>query len=629
MIKSSKQIYREYRRSRKRVETPDLAEPTAAATDDELSPARRYWRDYLIWLRPHLWELVGVFVLAVIAVGMGLVVPYATKFVTDGILLNDAMPVRRKLVLLHTVGLGLLVLLLAQQGIQLLRSYRSTVLNAKIVVRLRQRLYDHALHLSLDKLGEMKTGGVISRLSGDVDLVTRLVETAILTPGIASIRVLMTLAILVAMNWKLAVVAGVFIPPIVLLNFAWVRRVKPIYRSIRQDRAAVEGRAVETFSGIRVVRAFQRQNKERREFAVGHHAIMRKGIFAQMLQLVIRSGWGLLIPLVSLMIIWFGGTLYLRGQCSIGQILAFQLYVLHLLQPVSQIVNSYGTTQRALAAMERTFDLLREPIDKPDPPHAVPAPARVEQFVFDGVWFAYRDGEPVLKGFCLTVPAGTTVALVGPSGAGKTTVTNLVARFYDPTAGAIRLNGIDLRDIQLRSYRRLLGMVQQDVFLFDGTIAENIAFGRRGATRREIIAASKRANAHAFITDLPDGYDTLIGERGMKLSGGQCQRISIARAILADPKILILDEATSNLDTESEQLIQASLADLFRGRTTFVIAHRLSTIMHADIIVVLDAGHIVELGDHRSLMAAHGMYYEMVCRQMRLQTEATRTTDWD
>ncbi len=231
--------------------------------------------------------------------------------------------------------------------------------------------------------------------------------------------------------------------------------------------------------------------------------------------------------------------------------------------------------------------------------------------------FEYRNGTPVIRDFNLTVPGGAVVALVGPSGAGKTTLTDLVARFNDPTSGAIRLNGIDLRQVRLREYRRLLAVVQQEVFLFDGTIADNIAYGRRHVNRAMIEDAARRANADEFIVKLPEGYDTLIGERGFKLSGGQRQRLSIARAILADPQILILDEATSNLDTESEQLIQASLAGLFKGRTTFVIAHRLSTVTHADIIVAMEHGRIVEAGNHSDLMAKQGFYYAMVERQWR------------
>jgi ATP-binding cassette subfamily B protein/subfamily B ATP-binding cassette protein MsbA len=231
--------------------------------------------------------------------------------------------------------------------------------------------------------------------------------------------------------------------------------------------------------------------------------------------------------------------------------------------------------------------------------------------------FEYRPGIPVIRDFSLTVPGGATVALVGPSGAGKTTITDLVARFYDPASGAILLNGVDLRRLKLNSYRQLLAVVQQDTFLFDGTVRENIAYGLRGATDEEIVDAARRANAHEFIDPLPQKYDTLIGERGFKLSGGQRQRLSIARAILANPQILVLDEATSNLDTESEQLIQSSLADLFKNRTTFVIAHRLSTITHADLIVAMDEGRIVEAGTHETLMAKQGLYYDMVERQRK------------
>jgi len=253
--------------------------------------------------------------------------------------------------------------------------------------------------------------------------------------------------------------------------------------------------------------------------------------------------------------------------------------------------------------------------DKQDAPDAVYAPEVVREVRFDDVTFEYRPGVPVLRDVSLVVPGGATVALVGPSGAGKTTLTDLVARFHDPTRGRVTLNDIDLRHLRLASYRGLLAVVQQEVFLFDGTVRENIAYGRRDATDAQVHDAARRANAHDFITALPEGYDTLIGERGFKLSGGQRQRLSIARAILADPQILILDEATSNLDTESEQLIQASLAELLRNRTTFVIAHRLSTVTHADLIVVLDEGRVVETGTHEELMSRAGAYREMVERQ--------------
>src|SRR6266702_3121401 len=311
----------------------------------------------------------------------------------------------------------------------------------------------------------------------------------------------------------------------------------------------------------------------------------------------------------------------LTGGGLIGGIIALQWYTFLLLGPVWQIVNSFSELQRSLAAMERVFDVLAMDDDKPDRPGAQDAPRVVRNITFEDVAFAYREGQPVVRDFSVAVPGGYVVALVGRSGAGKTTVTDLVARFHDPTRGRILLNGIDIRDLRLRTYRDLLAIVQQDVFLFDGSVRDNIAYGRHDATDAQIEDAARRANAHEFIIRLPQGYETTIGERGVKLSGGQQQRLAIARAILARPQILILDEATSNLDTESEQLIQASMATLLADRTTFVIAPRLSTIRRADMILLMDEGRVIERGTHHQLMAAGGTYHAMVRRQMESSAE--------
>jgi ATP-binding cassette subfamily B protein/subfamily B ATP-binding cassette protein MsbA len=321
--------------------------------------------------------------------------------------------------------------------------------------------------------------------------------------------------------------------------------------------------------------------------------------------------------------VWYGGYLNLNGRASIGDIMAFQWYTFLLLNPVWNLVNSFSELQRSLAAMERVFQILGMEEDKPDRPDALEAPEVVQQIRFENVDFEYREGRPVVSDFNVVVPGGSVVALVGRSGAGKTTVTDLVARFHDPTCGRILVNGIDIRDFRLKSYRSLLALVQQDVFLFDGSVRENIAYGRHEATDEEIEDAARRANAHEFIIRLLEGYDTFIGERGVKLSGGQQQRLAIARAILAAPQILMLDEATSNLDTESEQLIQASMSTLLAGRTTFVIAHRLSTVRRADLILLMEEGRIIECGNHEELMLARGVYHEMVLRQMESAREET------
>jgi ATP-binding cassette subfamily B protein/subfamily B ATP-binding cassette protein MsbA len=346
------------------------------------------------------------------------------------------------------------------------------------------------------------------------------------------------------------------------------------------------------------------------------HTVLRKEMFAQRRELVIWTTWNLLLAVVNVAIVWFGGYLNLRGGASIGDIMAFQWYAFLLLNPVWNIVNSFSELQRSLAAMERVFGVLGMEHDKPDRPGAREAPRQVTELRFEEVEFEYREGRPVVRDFSVVAPGGSLVALVGRSGAGKTTVTDLVARFHDPTKGRILVNGSDIRDFRLRSLRGLLALVQQDVFLFDGSVRDNIAYGRHEATDADVEDAARRANAHEFIVKLPEGYDTFVGERGVKLSGGQQQRLAIARAILASPQILILDEATSNLDTESEQLIQASMATLLAGRTTFVIAHRLSTVRRADLILLMEDGRIVERGTHEDLMRAGGIYRDMVVRQL-------------
>jgi len=615
--RSSRKRYQEfvedYKHGRLDAADEDGREPPSQAPNQV---RRAFLREYLTWLRPHRFALGAVFLLALAVAGLQMIEPLFMRYIVDHVILNRTLDVGARLTRLNMTGIVFLgVIILSHVGGGY-KDYRQRILNVRVMLSLRRSLYERLLHLPLPRLWDMKTGGILSRLTGDVETTTGLLQLAIVSPAISVIRLIIAIGILLALNWQLAVTALAIIPGVMVLSLIFTRRIRPIYRSVRKDVEIVDGRVGETFSGIRVVRAFRQEIQELISFMLGRHTVLRKELFAHRRELLLWTSWGLLEAGISVVIVWFGGYLNIVGRASVGDIMAFQWYMFLLLNPVWNIVNSFSEMQRSLAAMERVFDVLGMEQDKPDRPDARDAPADVRELKFEDVAFEYRPGQPVVRAFDVVVPGGSVVALVGRSGAGKTTVTDLVARFHDPTHGRILLNGVDIRDFRLRSYRDLLAIVQQEVFLFDGSVRDNIAYGRHDATDREIEDAARRANAHEFIVRLRQGYETTIGERGVKLSGGQQQRLAIARAILASPQILILDEATSNLDTESEQLIQAAMADLLADRTTFVIAHRLSTIHRADLILLMEEGRVIERGAHEDLMRARGVYYEMVKRQM-------------
>jgi ATP-binding cassette subfamily B protein/subfamily B ATP-binding cassette protein MsbA len=626
--RSSRQRYRLFLKDYKQRRLDDAAEAGEDRPDGDngqeeadsrgqrRAKRREYLREYARWLWPHRYAVGGLFLFALLAAGLEMIEPLFMRFIIDRVLLNDSLTSASRMGYLNMAGAAFVGAIVLSRLINVLKDYRQRQLNVRVMLSLRRSLFERLLHLPLPKLWDMKTGGILSRLTGDVDTTTGLLQMAIVSPAVSIIRLLIAVGVLTLLNWRLALTALAIIPGVMLVSFAVARRIRPIYRSLRKDVELIDGRVSETFSGIRVVRAFRRELRELLDYMLGRHTVLRKELFAHRRELVLWTSWGLLLAGVNVVIIWYGGYLNIVGGASIGDIMAFQWYTFLLLNPVWQIVNSFSELQRSLAAMERVFEILAMEKDKPDRPGAVEAPPVVREIDFENVDFEYREGQPVVRDFSVRVPGGTVVALVGRSGAGKTTVTDLVARFHDPTRGRILLNGLDIRSLRLGSYRDLLAVVQQDVFLFDGSVRDNIAYGRREATDAEIEDAARRANAHEFIVKLPDGYETFIGERGVKLSGGQCQRLAIARAFLAAPQILILDEATSNLDTESEQLIQASMATLLAGRTTFVIAHRLSTIRRADLILLMEEGRVIERGTHEQLMAARGTYCRMVLRQM-------------
>jgi len=621
----SRSLYRDFVTAFRERRLDDSAEPKIAGVPETPRPVsgkrREYLREYARWLWPHRFAIAFFFLLALLAAGLEMIEPLFMRFIIDRVLLNTGLSRAERVARLHMAGSVFVGVILVSNGFRVWKDYRQRLLNVRVMLSLRRSLFDRLPHLPLPKLWDMKTGGILSRLTGDVDTTTGLLQMAVISPSLSLIRLLIAVTILMVLNWRLALTALAIIPGVMAISFSFSRRIRPIYRSVRKDAESVDGRVGETFSGIRVVRAFGRETRELLAYMIGRHTVLRKELFAHRRELLVFTSWGLLSAAVNVVIVWYGGYLNIVGRASVGDIMAFQWYTMLLMNPVWNIVNSFSELQRSLAAMERVFEILGLPADKPDRPDAYDAPAVVHDLEFENVEFEYREGRPVVRDFNVVVPGGSVVALVGRSGAGKTTVTDLVARFHDPTQGRILLNGTDIRDFYLTSYRALLAIVQQDVFLFDGSVRDNIAYGRHRATAAEVEDAARRANAHEFIVRLPEQYETFIGERGVKLSGGQCQRLAIARAILASPQILILDEATSNLDTESEQLIQASMATLLAGRTTFVIAHRLSTIRRADLILLMEDGRVIERGPHDELMEARGVYYRMVLRQMQSAVE--------
>jgi ATP-binding cassette subfamily B protein/subfamily B ATP-binding cassette protein MsbA len=528
--------------------------------------------------------------------------------------------------LLGLIAVAIVAVTTVSITIGMLGRWQATKTSVQIKPAIRRRLFDHTMRLPLHRVYSLKTGGTASLLREDPGHIAELIFGMIYNPWRAIIQLIGSMIVLAWVDWRLLLGSLVLLPIVWFTHRVWIGRIRPLYRDIHSTRQSIDSHTTEAFGGIRVVRSFGRQRSESARFIRSDQFRARQEAHVWWWSRGVDIAWSLLIPAASAVLLWYGGTRVLQGELTIGDLFLFLTYLVMLLEPVSVLASSATQFQTSLAGLDRVLDVLAEPSEMPDVHGAIEvAPGRVAgRIALRNVSFAYPGtSTPVLEHVELDIKPGEMVALVGPSGAGKTTLCNLIARFYDPTHGSIELDGHDLRKIKLESYRRLLGIVEQEIFLFDGTVAENIGYGRRDATMEQIIHFAKLANAHDFITSFENGYETIIGERGVKLSGGQRQRLAIARALLADPRILILDEATSNLDTENERLIQESLHTLMRGRTSFVIAHRLSTIAHADRIVVLEGGRIVEQGTHDELMARSGIggrYRRMV----QIQTEPTR-----
>jgi ATP-binding cassette subfamily B protein/subfamily B ATP-binding cassette protein MsbA len=500
--------------------------------------------------------------------------------------------------------------------------WQATRTTKRVQVAVRRRVYEHAMRLPLHRVYQLKSGGASSLLREDAGGVGELVFSMLYNPWRAVVQFVGGLVVLAWVDWRLLLGSLCLVPGVYYSDLLWNRRIRPLFRDVRKQRQEIDSQTTEVFGGMRVVRAFGRQKSESARFMGENHFMSRLELHAWWLSRLIELLWEFVLPMASVALLLYGGLQVIEGRLSLGDLMMFLVYLTMLLEPMAVLATSVTQFQNNLSGFDRVLDLLEEPREMAEcPGHRPVRKATVAgRVTLEKVGFVYPGTRRmVLRDVNLDIDPGETIALVGRSGSGKTTLCNLVARFYDPTTGVIRLDGTNLRDIEVESFRQLLGIVEQDVFLFDGSIAENIAYGDRSATQARIANAAQAANAAEFIERLPYGYDTLIGERGVRLSGGQRQRLAIARAVLADPRIFILDEATSNLDTESERLIQQSLATLLKGRTSFVIAHRLSTIRHADRILVLDDGAVAEIGTHEELMSSSGQYRDMVELQ-RLET---------
>jgi ABC-type multidrug transport system fused ATPase/permease subunit len=562
----------------------------------------------LVWPRRKLF-FIGL-LLVFVNRAAGLVLPGSTKFLIDDVVQKH----REDLLLPIAVAVGAAVLVQALTSYVLIQLLSTSA--QRLIADMRIRVQQHIGRLPVRYYDANKTGALVSRIMSDVEGVRNLVGTGLVEFVGGVFTAIIAFGLLLNINANLTFVALAF-----LLVFGFILRkafksIRPIFRERGKINAEVTGRLTESLGGVRVVKGFHAEAREAATFEAGAMRLfenvrrtLRAGSFISLIST-------LLMGIVSVTVMVVGGRMLSRGDMTIGDFFAFTLYLGFLVAPVFQLVSIGTQITEAFAGLDRMHEVLEESPEDTDPQRTV-ALARVEgQVIFQNVSFEYDQGKPVLREITLSAVPGQVTALVGPSGSGKSTLIGLVAAFAKPTSGHVYVDGVDLTTVRLESYRSQLGVVLQDNFLFDGTIRENIRFGKPSASESDVLAAAQIARVDEFASKLDQGLDTIVGERGVKLSGGQRQRVAIARAILADPRILILDEATSNLDSESEAMIQEGLAALMKGRTTFVIAHRLSTIRSAAQILVLEQGEIAERGTHAQLLALGGRYFDLYTRQV-------------
>ena len=560
------------------------------------------YKRLLLYAKPYSGRLMLAFLFTSVAAAGNLFVPWILKDVIDKVLMN------KDIFLLNTIAVTIVIVFFIRGICFYAQTYLMSYVGQKVIIDIREAVYRKLQFLSLGYFEKRQTGTIMSYVTNDVGaLQGSIIESA--TDFVTEMSILIgSLVLMFNLHWKLSLLTLITMPLVAKAMDLFGKKLKRT-SGIMQERAAdITAVLQETISSVRVIKSFVREEYEIARFVKENYANFR----AQMTNAQVMATLTPVIELIAAIgvtfLIWYGGFEVINGNLTAGALIAFLVYATNLANPIKRLSRIYGNIQKAMAAAERVFSVLDEKTDIVEKENATELKAVIGKVDFKAVTFKYNENEVILKDINLEVKAGQMVAIVGPSGAGKTTIVNLLPRFYDPVAGNIYIDDVNIADVTLASLREKIGIVPQETVLFNGSIYDNILYGDLTATTEEVMAAAKAANAHDFIMQMADQYQTQIGERGSKLSGGQRQRIAIARAILKNPRILILDEATSALDTESEKLVQDALDKLMVGRTSFVIAHRLSTILQADMIIVMEKGQIVEQGSHEELLKLDGLY---------------------
>ncbi|UVI31403.1 ABC transporter ATP-binding protein [Paenibacillus spongiae] len=567
------------------------------------------FRAYLKVVKPYRWMIALTLLIGAVKFAIPLTLPLFLKYIVDGVLLAPIAAEVKIEKLLKAIGWAFLLFVVVRYPVEYYRQYFAQMTTSRILFDLRGKLYAHLQKLSIRYFQNRKSGEIISRMMNDAEQTKSLVETGLMNIWLDMFTLTVALVIMFQMNTVLTLVAIVILPFYAIAVKKLYKRLRNYSRSRSQSLAEMQGYLNEHVNGIPVVKSFTLETHEENQFRDRNSTFLQKALALTRWNALTQSIINTLTEIAPLLVLAYGGYLVAVGDLSIGAFVAFYSYLDRLYSPLRRLVNASTELTQASASLERVMELMHETPEIQDQPGAKELRDVRGEIGFRDVSFRYlEDGEWVLRDIDLSIPAGQTVALVGMSGGGKSSLVSLLARFYDIQEGSITIDGRDIRSVSQHSLRAQIGMVLQDSILFSGTVRENILLGSPEASEESMVDAAKQANAHEFIMSLPEGYDTEIGERGVKLSGGQKQRISIARVFLKNPAILVLDEATSALDLESEHAIQESLGTLSQNRTTLIVAHRLSTITHADSIVVIEHGTVVEQGSHHELMAKDGVY---------------------